>query len=334
MIDKGVNSQHFRRSPPDQALARLAARQHGVVTTRQLREVGLDAGSIAYRRRSGRLHPLHRGVYAVGHPRLSWEGRQLAAALAAGPDAVLSHSSAAALWRLIGRREGPVDVTVPGRLRSREGIRVHTTRDLHPRDRTRNAGIPVTTVARTLRDLAEVAPEKTLRRAVSEAYVQRRVDEDRLRQQCEAAPGHRGAARLRALLGPRLAPTRSELEDRVLRLLLDHGLPRPRVNTVIEGLEVDFLYARQRLVIEADGRRYHGHRLARRSDAARQATLAVAGYRVLRVGWTEVTRRPGEAADRVREALAAGQPRAAISRSGADGSPAGGGLGTSPTAGA
>ncbi len=254
--------------------------------------------------------------------------------LALGPNAVLSHRSAAALWGLLDRRAAPVEVTVPVRLRSRPGVRAHVTRALPPRDRTRNAGIPVTTVARTLLDLAEGVSDKTLRRAVSEAHVQRRIGEDHLHKQCAYAHGRLGGRRLAALLGPGLAPTRSELEDRLLEVLLTHGLPRPAVNTRIEGLEVDFLYADERLVIEADGRRYHGHRLARESDAARQATLEAAGHRVLRVDWTSVTERAERTASRVRRALATPYPRAAISRSGAEGSPGGGGLGTSPTAGA
>ncbi len=326
-----MNSSHLLHTPPDRALARLAVAQHGVVTVGQLRAVGLDKNAIAYRRRIGRLHLLYRGVYAVGHPRVAWEGRQLAAVLAYGPEAVLSHRSAAAAWGLLDRRSGPIDVIVPRQVRPRPGIRAHVTRGLPPPDRTRNAGIPVTTVARTLLDLAEAATERTLRRAVSEAYVRRRVDEDGLRRQCAHAHGRHGGRRLAALLGPSLARTRSELEDRVLALLLDHGFQRPEVNAEIEGLEVDFLYADQRLVIEADGRRYHGHRLARESDAARRATLEAAGYRVVRVDWAQATQRPDETADRLREALAAAHPRAAISRSGVEGSPGGGGLGTSPT---
>ncbi|HUB77054.1 MAG TPA: DUF559 domain-containing protein [Solirubrobacteraceae bacterium] len=180
-------------------------------------------------------------------------------------------------------------------------------RRLDPLDRTREAGIPVTTVPRTLLDLADVVGEDRLRRAVREAFVRRRVDERRLRAAVERGNGRRGARRLAALLADGPTATRSELEDRFLELLRAHGLPRPGVNVRLGGLprpvEADFLFADARLVVETDGARFHDNRIAREADAMRQAMLEAAGYRVLRVTWRQVTREPQQTARRVRAAL-------------------------------
>ena len=291
----------------DIQLAELARRQHGVVTIDQIRELGLRTSAIGHRARTGRLHRLHRGVYAVGHRALTDEGRFLAAVLAIGPSAVLSHRAAAALWRLVDADRGDVDVTVPHRARHQVGIRVHETRRLDLGDRLRLAGIPVTTVPRTLLDLAGVADDRLLRRAVREAYVQRRVDDAALLACVAGAGRRRGARRLAALVRPGRTGTRSELEDRLLALPLARGLPAPRVNVRLGGLpeavEVDLLFPQARLVVEADGARYHDNPVARRSDAARQAMLEEAGYRVLRVSWSQVTRRPDETVRRLRRAL-------------------------------
>ncbi len=168
--------------------------------------------------------------------------------------------------------------------------------------------VPVTTVARTLLDLADVAGEPVLTRAVREALVQRRVDERALRVQLTRAGGRRGAGRLASLIAPGPSPTRSVLEDRVLEMLRAHGLPPPAVNVVLGGLprrvEVDFFYADASLILEADGARYHANRFARDADAARQAMLEAAGYRVLRLNWAQVTLDPDPTASRVRRALA------------------------------
>jgi len=295
------------QAPPDGLLAVIAGRQHGVVTVAQLRASGLGDAAIGYRVRMGRLHRLYRGVYAVGHPVVPVPGHRLAAVLAVGPAAVLSHLSAAAVWDLVDVRPQVVDVTVARPVRSRRGIRVHAVRDLDTRDHTSVDGIPITTVARTLLDLAEVAGDRTLRRAVREAYVQRRVDERALRDVLGRSRGRHGAPRLAAIVASGFVPTRSELEDRVLDLLLAHGLPRPAVNVVLPGLarrvEVDFLFEDARLVVEADGARFHDNRLARDADAARQAMLEAAGFRVVRVNWTQVTKHPGQTVRRLRQAV-------------------------------
>lgn len=308
VTEETADNLQFPRSPPDLRLAGLARRQHGVVTVEQLHASGLSAGAIRHRARVGRLHRLHRGVYALAHLAISQPGRYLAAALAVGPDAVVSHQSAAALWGLMGAHPNPIHVTVARKVPSRRGIRVHAARSLDAHDRTRRDGIPMTSIERTLLDLADTMPPDRLRRAVREAYVQRLVTERELQRAVARSRGRRGAARLAAIvdLGP--DRTRSELEDRLLALLRANGLS-PAVNVVLDGLprrvEVDFLFAEERLIVEADGASFHDNRLARESDAARQAMLEAAGYRVLRVTWTQVTRHAQETVARVRGALVA-----------------------------
>ena len=223
----------------------------------------------------------------------------MAAVLAVGEGAVLSHVSAAVLWGLLAHDppRRPVDVTVPRALHQRRGIRVHSVSALPESDIARQAAIPVTSPMRTLLDLA-AAPttEPTLRRAVRLAQVHRLATERALRSRLEDHRG-KGSARSRALLGAGPAPTRSELEDRVLQLMHDQGLPHPAVNATIAGLarevEADFLFAQHNLIVEADGARYHDSPAARRDDAERQAMLEAAGFRVLRVTWD-----PGHAPSR------------------------------------
>jgi very-short-patch-repair endonuclease len=274
------------------------------VTIGQLRRLGVRDGAIARRLRIGRLHVLHRGVYAVGHVEISREGRFLAAVLAAGDRAVLSHRSAAAHWGFAGAEGEEIDVAVPCCRRQRSGLHLHVVRSLPAADSTRHRGIPVTTPARTLLDLADVLPDRALERAVHEAEVQRRVNHRQLRAQLERASGRRGAGRLESTIAAGPAPTRSELEDRLLALLESHSLPRPRANARVGAFEVDFFFPAHGLVVEADGDRYHGTAAARRRDATRQATWEAAGLRVLRVTWEQVTRAETQTAARLRRALA------------------------------
>jgi len=177
----------------DRAVAELAGQQHGVVARRQLLAFGLGPGAIEHRIANGRLHRVHYGVYAVGYRSLTPHGRWLAAVLAAGPGAVLSHRSAAALWGLrpaAGRR---IDVTVRRRgRRDRPGIAVHVTRELRDRDRAQRVSIPVTSVARTLLDLAGVIPERQLSRAFEEADRADLLDLDAIEDICLRGRGRRG----------------------------------------------------------------------------------------------------------------------------------------------
>lgn len=285
----------------------------------QLRRLGFSDADIAHRVRMGRLHRLHRGVYAVGHPKVTREGRFLAAVMAIGDGAVLTSRAAGVLWALLDAERwggGPVEVTAPRGRRSRDGIRVRAAR-LAAAEVTRRNGIPVTTPTRTLADLAAVLPAAALRRAVNEALVQRRTS---LPQLATYADGRRGTAALRGVLAA-ASPTRSELEDRLLALLAAGGLPPPRTNVRVAGEEVDVLYPDAGLVIEADGAQYHDTPLARRRDAGKDARLAAHGFRVLRVDWDDVTVDGERTLARARAALRPRRPRPPAAR----GAPTGGG---------
>jgi very-short-patch-repair endonuclease len=307
LISDFNNKSHTR--PGD--VSALAAKQNGLVCARQLRALGLYPATIAGWARMGRLHTVHRGVYAVGHGALSPEARLHAAALALGPDAAISHRSAAALWGFLevdGRRwTRPVDVTIRRRARRRPGIRPHYNPMLAARDVTHLRAVPTTTPVRTLIDLAGLLPPDVLRRAVRQAEVLRLVDHRLLVGELRRARGRRGTAALARILEVGPAPTRSELEDRMLELLLRNGFPRPLVNARPEGVaravEVDFLFEDLRLVLETDGDRYHGTRLAREADAARQADLEAAGYRVVRFTWRQVTEHEAQTVKRLRAAI-------------------------------
>jgi very-short-patch-repair endonuclease len=294
-------------------VAATAARQHGLVTTAQLRAAGIAPDTITAWVRCGRLHRVHRCVYAVGHRALGDKGWLLAAVLAVGADAAVSHLSAGRLWGVVRDRinvpRSAVDVISPRRVRRRPDIRTHYAPVLDRADRMLFGRIPVTTPERTLLDLAGLLPEDRLRRAVRQAEVERLVNRRDLQFQLSRAPaGCRGAGRLAAVIAIGPAPTRSELEDRTLDLLQRNGFPRPQVNvrvrTLRRSFEVDFLFCDLRLVVEADGDRYHGTRLAREADAQRQADLEAAGYRVVRLNWRQVTREEDETVRRLRRVVA------------------------------
>jgi very-short-patch-repair endonuclease/predicted transcriptional regulator of viral defense system len=278
-------------SMTDRLIAGLAERQHGVVARAQLLELRIGPRAIDHRLAVGRLYALHRGVFAVGHRVIGAEGRWMAAVLAAGDGAALSHRSAGALWMLRpdGRR---IDVTVPRQRRARRGVTLHVA-SLQEDERTVRRGIPVTTAARTLLDLAAVVPRHALERAVHEAEVQRLGDATPLPELVERHRGRRGVARLRAVLDVGAQHTRSDLEARFLALLDDHGLPRPATNVVVEGLEVDCLWRDARLVAELDGHAVHATRRAFEGDRARDRALLAAGLRVVRVTWRQVRDEPG-----------------------------------------
>lgn len=282
----------------DRLIARISANQHEVITLEQLRAIGVKSDAITYRIRIGRLHRIHRGVYAVGHARLSYEGKCMAAVLACRPAAVLSHGDAAGLWRLLPRRRGPVDVTVPGNggRAKRKGIRIHRSTSLTQPMTTLRSGIPVTTPARTLADLRRIVTPEDLSKAMRQAEIRGyRIDAGEL-----VAP----------------EPTRSELERRFLSLCRRHHLPSPEVNAPIGDYVVDFLWRRARLIAETDGYRYHRGRAAFEHDHARQARLIAGGYEVLRFTWRQVVEQPEEvvAALRARLPPTFTQPGAAADR--------------------
>ena len=265
-------------TPRDAVLARLAAPQHGVVTRAQLLTAGVNAKAITYRLKIGRLHELHRGVYAVGHRPPSRHARAMAAVQACGTGAVLSHRSAAALWGITPAWRGPEEVTAPGR-RRRPGIHTYRSATLTRTDVTRHYGIPITIPSRTLQDLARVLPNHSLTRAVNEARIRNLVsdkDED-------------------------TGPTRSDLEDEFLRFIDRHDLPRPEVNQHVAGYEVDMLWRDQHLIVELDSRTFHRHTFEQ--DRERDAHLLSEGFAVVRITWRRLKQSPGREADRLRRVL-------------------------------
>jgi hypothetical protein len=280
-------------------LARLAARQHGLVTRAQLLALGLGAGAIQHRLDTARLHRIHIGVYALAYHSPSPQTRLMAAVLACGPSAVLSHRSAAQLWGIGPVWRGEVEVTVAGN-RSRRGVHVHR-RSTIADHATNWQGIPVTTVPQTLIDLGTVLDAQRLSRAVNDACVKRLIDPKELTVLLAGCTGT-GASRVRRTLGQN-APTRSVLEDRFLAFVDKHALPRPEVNQRIAGHEVDAVWRAQRLIVELDGRAFHDGPAAFERDRERDAHLMAAGYRVLRITWRRLSDRGEREARRLRGLL-------------------------------
>jgi very-short-patch-repair endonuclease len=289
------------KRPLDKTIAEIAARQHGVLSVTQLHAAGASSSAIKRRVEAGRLHPVHRAVYAVGHSRLSRKGRWMAAVLACGEGAVLSHRSAGELWGVVrprgrrlamagGRGNGrPIDVTVPGtggRKRHR-GISLHRSSTLTPADCVRRDGIPVTRPPRTLADLRPVLSEAEFAAAIREAEFLR------------LPIG--GSGRSVAKDPPR---TRTELEAMFLALIRRHRLPMPEVNARVDRFEVDFLWREQRLIVEADGWESHGTRSAFEEDRARDARLKLLGFDVVRFSWRQVENQAMNVARTIRALLA------------------------------
>jgi very-short-patch-repair endonuclease len=301
----------------DWEIAALAGRQHGVVTVAQLLGLGVTRRMIETRLGAGRLHRIHRGVYAVGHSQLTLDGRWMAAVLACGEGAVLSHRSAAAVWGIRESAATRIDVSSPRRAgRSRSGIAVHRATTLKPADVTEVHSIPCTTVARTIVDLAAVVDRGALDYAIHRAESRRGLlDEGELARLLERLHGFPGTARISRLLGPpgQLSDdeAKSRLERAFLRLCRRAGLPEPRVNAWVVlpiaagGLEVDFTWPDRRLAVETDSRRFHDTSRARRNDAQRDRALTLAGWRVARYGWWDVIEEPRKVAEEVRALLGA-----------------------------
>lgn len=271
-------------SQRDRSLAELATHQHGVVARRQLVALGLGRGAIERRLEAGRLHPIHSGVYMLGHRRIGPRGHWFAAVLACGDGVLLSHRSAAALWGLMRSRTSQVDVTAPRGRAGRKGIVLHKGR-IHKEDRAMRDAIPVTSVARTLFDLAEVVDEHRLERAFEEADRLGLLQMRALERVCARGNGRRALAPIRRLVSAAYLPpsTRSPLEDRFVAFCREHNLPPPATNTSVLGFEVDALWPDARLIVELDGFAYHGHRAAFERDRARDAALQAAGYKVIRL---------------------------------------------------
>lgn len=292
----------------------LAARQHGVVGWRQLIDVGLGRGAIDHRVRIGWLHRMHRGVFAVGHPPLTREARWMAAVLACGDRAGLSHACATGLWEIRQYSGTWIDVTVAsraGRVR-RDGIRLHRSSTLIAEDVTTHRGIPVTTIARTLLDVAATLTAPSLARTVEQTEIRRLFDLAAVEEALARNPHHPGGKRLRRALELYRHDelTRSELETAFLALCDAHAIPRPLVNHIVEGKEVDFFWPEQRLIVETDGRSTHLTRAAFERDRERDARLVVLGYRVLRFTDLQVRLAGSVVAETLRAVLTAAPTRA------------------------
>lgn len=267
----------------DRLVAKIAGRQHGVVSIAQLHASGLSDDAVLGRVRTGRLHRIRRGVYAVGHPGLSPHGRWMAAALTYGEGAAVSHRSAAELWGLLKLSDGPIHISVPGdagRAR-RQGLRLHRRAALPLAAITRRHGIPVTKPAQTIVDLRGAVPPRELRRAIRQANVL-------------GLPIGSEASRDR---------TRSDLERDFLRLCRRHRLPTPEVNVRIGPHLVDFFWRERRLVVETDGFRYHRGRQAFEDDRSRDLDLRSLGCDVLHFSYRQVSREPERVVAAVHDAL-------------------------------
>ena len=291
--------------PPDRIVVRLAARQHGIVTTEQLRACGIGRHAIAHRVTCGWLRRMYRGVYLVG-PLQAPSSASMAAVLAYGAGALLSHHPAAVLWGLRPPPAQTMHVTVATRdARSRRGITAHHVATLHPSDATRRHGIPVTSPARTLLDLATQLTPRDLTRAVEEARIHRLATDVSLTEQLERYPTHRGAAALKRAIPSEPALTRSEAERRLLELVRAARLPQPEANVRVGRHEVDLLWRTEELVVEVDGYAFHSSRAAFERDRRRDAELAAAGIRVIRVTWRQIVEEPEAVVARLAAALVA-----------------------------
>lgn len=274
----------------------MAARQHGVVTRSQALAAGIGSEAIRDRRGRGALHPLHRGVYLVGHPAPPPLAREQAALLAVGASAHLAGRTAASLWGLLpADPEADVEIVVVGRqVRARSGLAIRrATRALDRADLRRAGGLPVTAPARTIVDLAPRLDDDALERLVHDAQVLRLASAGAVRAALERAGAVAGAPRLRrALDGTARGITRSEAERLLLAVLRRARLPGPRRNARVCGYEVDALWPDRRLIVEVDGFAAHGTRRAFERDRRRDMDLQSSGYRVVRVTWRQLTDEP------------------------------------------
>jgi very-short-patch-repair endonuclease len=292
----------------DEAIVDLAERQRGLLTARQLEALGVGRRTVERWSALGRLRRVHRGVYVFGPQPLTQRGKWLAAVLAKAPGAVLSHESAAALWGLAGDRPA-VDITAPRGHQSKAkspGIRLHRAKLARDEWGLRE-GIPVTTVARTLFDLAEAVEPPQLESAWDEASRLRLLRVKQVATVCERYPSRPARARIEPLLAARLLHDderrRSPLEDRFAAFVRAHHLPPPQTNVLVDGDEVDVLWPEARLIIELDSWEFHHDRAAFEKDRDRDAEHLLAGYRTIRVTHRRLDEEPDRLAAQIRALL-------------------------------
>jgi very-short-patch-repair endonuclease len=296
-----------RRETVHHALAELAARQHGVVSIRQLLgPLGYSASAVQRAAADGRLQRLYRGVYAVGHSSISTTGRCLAAVLAGGPGALLSHASAAWLWEISTRGPAPFDVTAPQPRRSRPPIRLHRARNLSAADREVIDRVPVTALPRTCLDLAGAVSRHNLERALDRAEQRGLFDLGPVETVLARNVGHPGAGRLRRALGIYQPQNvlRSALEARFLERVRGAGLPEPSANVNVGGYELDVYWSRERFVVELDVYETHGTHAAFENDRLRQEDLLLLGIGMTRITGPRFDREPQVVIERVARLLA------------------------------
>lgn len=286
------------------ALARLAKEQYGVVSVRQLADLGYSKDDIGHAASTGRFHSVHHGVYAIGHAAVSRQGRCIAAVLSCGDGALLSHRSAGWLWGLTSRFATPVEVTAASPRQSRRAIRVHSAEALTPDDRAWTEGVSTTALPRTLLDFAAVDP-RFIGRALDNAQRLGLLDLIAIDALISRSRGFRGVARLReALVIHRpSAFTRSDLERRFLELVRRADLPLPAMNFFAEGHELDAYWPAERFAVELDTYDYHGGRVAFERDRLRQEDLKLAGIEITRITGARLDREPEAVMNRLRRLL-------------------------------
>jgi very-short-patch-repair endonuclease len=283
------------RLPLDLRIAEVARRQHGLITTHQLLTIGLDRGRISRRVAAGRLFRVHQGVYLVGTPSLSALGRDLAAVLACGEGALLSHRSAAVRWGMRKERYRWVEVTAPRTRRKRAGIRVH----FGSAEGTNRWNIPITTPAQTIIDLADVVSEYATEVALGTAERHNLVD----RSNIKPIRGRRGYGALTRILARDHLFTRSDLEDAFVQLIRSSDLPHPKINRRDDDGEMDAVWMDHKLIVELDGYDTHGNRAAFEADHESDVERMAEGWIVLRFTYRQVTERPEWVLTKIRRAL-------------------------------
>ena len=295
----------YKSSAAGQQLATLAGRQHGVVSIRQLQRLGLSYKSIRRAVAVGRLHRLHHGVYAVGHTNLSLQGWCLAAVLASGPQALLSHYSAGWLLGLVSTRPIPVHVTTPVPRKRRGSIRIHHSRTLIDADRALEQGVPATSVARTALDLAAIVRFRSLRRLIRRSEELKAFDLSDFHSVLARNRGHRGAFHLERALAVYEPPrfTRSELEREFLALVEQAGLPQPVTALNVAGYELDVYWPELRFAVELDVYATHGGHEPFEEDRRRDEDLKLAGVELTRVTGRRLECEPQQVLDRIRRLL-------------------------------
>ncbi len=286
----------------DAQIAALAARQHGNITRAQLVRQGIRDTAINYRVEIGRLHRVYRGVYSVGKPARTQLELAAAAVLACGAGAALSHGSALGLWGFAKQWGAPFHVTVPGD-RDRAGIHVHRSRTLTAQDIKIQLGIRVTSFARTVLDCSPELSDKRLTRIVNDARREGYIHLESLAETIARWPRHPGAVRLRPFVEDPTNPSRSDFEDEFLPFCERFGLPRPEINTVVAGREVDAYFVAEGLIVELDGWDFHSGRDVFERDRDKDADATALGLATVRITRERLKQTPAKEASRLHAIL-------------------------------